>query len=209
MFKGKGLIIIFALFLLVFCYEGREIYNDLLTEYNTINWREEGNAEYNKLTEKERKEYGSVDKFIEERKEESLKFSIIVCISITFVLTLFRHYILWFLLIGFYFGMKKYYRTKLSKNDFNKNVGYYRDILKQYSADLLGYIDNMQLKIPDVLVAMLLQLKMKSIINIDNGKIYVNNNVDINIISNNERYLISKICNNKLIIGNTFLYLNL
>lgn len=210
MFKGKKFLILFlGIFLLVFCYEGREIYNELPNEYNSINWEEEGQIEYNKLTEEERIKYGSIDDFIEERKEDSLKFSIIVLISITFVLTWFRHYILWFSLIGLYLGMRKYYKTKLSKNDFNKNIGYYRNILREYSADLLGYIDNMELKIPDVLVAMLLQLKLKGIINIDNGKIYVNDNIDTNLLSNNERYLINKVHNNKLVINNINEYKNL
>ena len=173
--KRKGWIIILVIFLVLFCYEGREIYSELSNEYNTINWEEVGKIEYDKLTVEEKKEYESVEEFIEERKTQNLKFSIIVFISITLVLTFFRHYIILFLLIGFYFGMKKYYKKKLSKNDFDKNIGYYRDILSQYSIDLLGYIDNMEFKIIDVLIAMLLQLKLKGIINISNGMIFVSN----------------------------------
>lgn len=210
MFKGKKFLILFlGIFLLVFCYEGREIYNELSNEYNTINWEEDGKIEYDKLTEEEKNKYESFDDFIEERKEDSFKFAVISGISITLVLTFVRHYILWFLSIGLYLGMKKYYKTKLSKNDFNKNIGYYRDILREYSADLLGYIDNMELKIPDVLVAMLLQLKLKGIINIENNKIYFNDNIDINMLSNNERYLINKVHNNKVVINNINEYKNL
>lgn len=121
---------------------------------------------------------------------------------ITFILAFFKHFFLWLFIIGIYLGIKKYYNKKLSSDDFNKNVDYYREILKDYSVDLLLYIDNFKINYPNVLIAMLLQLKLKGIIDIYDNKIQVNNTINLSDLSSTEKYILNNIINNKLVINN-------
>lgn len=135
-------------------------------------------------------------------KDTALTFGIIVGVFITLFIVLIKYTVLFIFLTAGYRAMDKYYNTKLSKIDFDNNNEYYRDILKKYSVDLLAFIDHIQFNYPDVLIAMLLQLQMKGILKLDNNGIYLNNNIDLSSLSNNEKYLISKITNNKLIFNN-------
>lgn len=199
--KRKGLIVILVIFLLLFCYEGAGVYKKIYIEYNDSNAINEIEEEYNNLSEEEKSEY-TLDEYIDMSKNTALTFGIIIGIFITLFITLIKYLLLFIFLIAGYRSMNKYYNTKLSKADFDNNNEYYREILKKYSVDLLGFIDHVQFNYPDVLIAVLLQLQLKGILNLDNNGIYINNNINLNSLSRNEKYLISKIINNKLVINN-------
>lgn len=199
--KRKGWIIILVIFLVLFCYEGFEVYKNIYTEYNNPNALIEIEEEYNSLSEEEKSEY-TLDEYINMSKDTTLTLGIIFGTFVTFFIVIIKYILFFILIIAGYRAMGKYYNTKLSKIDFNNNTTYYRDILKKYSVDLLGFIDHVQFNYPDVIIAMLLQLQMKGILKIDNNGIYLDNNIDLNSLSNNEKYLISKINNNKLVFNN-------
>ena len=81
----------------------------------------------------------------------------------------------------------------MNKNDFNHYQGYFREILSKYSVDVLSYIDQFQFRYPSILVAMLLQLKHKNFITIEEDKIIKN---DFTTIPNcSEEYLLNHIEN--------------
>ena len=51
---------------------------------------------------------------------------------------------LWMIVLGAYLGLNKYLKTKFNKNDFHRYQGYFREILSEYSVDVLSYIDQLQ-----------------------------------------------------------------
>lgn len=91
---------------------------------------------------------------------------------------------------------KKITKKKLSVNDL-KNDSYWRDILNNYSVDVLSFIDNYKLVYPDVLIAMLLQLECKGVISFDENIIVVNKKDCVNL-TNSEKYILSRIFDGKL-----------
>ena len=100
---------------------------------------------------------------------------------------------LWIIVLGIYFGLNKYFKTKFNKNDFHRYQGYFREILSEYSVDVLSYIDQFQFRYPSILVAMLLQLKHKNFITIEEDKIIKN---DFTTTPNcSEEYLLNHIEN--------------
>lgn len=199
--KRKCWVVILVIFLVLFYYEGSGIYKDIYIEYNSPEYINEIANEYNKLNVQEKKKY-SVEKFVEIKKNKNIISEIFIG-TLNIFFTIITKYILIFsILISIYLVENKYHKTKLSSIDFdNKNI-YYRDILNKYSVDLLGFIDHIQFNYPDILIAMLLQLQMKGVLRIENNGIYLNHNIDLNSLSNNEKYLIRNINNNKLIIDN-------
>ena len=199
--KRKGWIVILVIFLVLFCYEGAKVYSDIYVEYNDPDTIKEIEEEYNNLSIEEKSEY-SLDEYVEISKNNALTFGIIIGIFLTLFIMAIKYTFLFIILIAGYFAMRKYYTIKLSKADFDNNNEYYRDILKKYSVDLLGFIEQVQFNYPDVLIAMLLQLQLKGILKLENNGIYINNNIDLNNLSRNEKYLISKISNNKLVMNN-------
>lgn len=117
---------------------------------------------------------------------------VVVLINSIFLVGL-KYYWLWFILLGFYLGRRKFIKTKLNKNDFNHYQGYFREILSKYSVDVLSYIDQFQFRYPSILVAMLLQLKQKNFITIEEEKIIKN---DFTTTPNcSEEYLLNHIEN--------------
>lgn len=199
--KRKGWIIILVIFLVLFGYEGANVYKNIYTEYNNPNAIIEIEEEYNSLSEEEKSEY-TLDEYINMSKDTALTLGIIFGVFITLFIVIIKYILLFIFIIAGYRAMDKYYNTKLTKIDFDNNNEYYRDILKKYSVDLLGFIDHVQFNYPDVIIAMLLQLQMRGILKLDNNGIYLNNNIDLSSLSNNEKYLISKINNNKLFFNN-------
>ena len=91
----------------------------------------------------------------------SLIGSIILFIPIRLILSIIRK-------------SKKY---QLSIDDFKKNNGYYRDLLKDYNPLELSYNNNYDLD-DNSLIAMLLYLEKKKVINLKDNKISINDNID-------------------------------
>lgn len=104
------------------------------------------------------------------------------------------------ILVVFYFSYKvankKFKNDKLSIRDFEKNKTYYRDLLNNYSPSELSYIDNFKFEKNICMVASLLSLKLKKIIDFKDDNIIILNSKEN--ISNNEKYILSNIRNGKL-----------
>lgn len=104
------------------------------------------------------------------------------------------------ILVVFYFSYKiankKFKNDKLSIKDFEKNKTYYRDLLNNYSPSELSYIDNFKFEKNICMVANLLSLKLKKIIDFKDNNIIILK--DEENISNNEKYILSNIYEGKL-----------
>ena len=104
------------------------------------------------------------------------------------------------ILVIFYFSYKvankKFKNDKLSIKDFEKNKTYYRDLLNNYSPSELSYIDNFKFEKNICMVASLLSLKLKKIIDFKDNNIIILK--DEENISNNEKYILSNIYEGKL-----------
>lgn len=104
------------------------------------------------------------------------------------------------ILVVFYFSYKiankKFKNDKLSIKDFEKNKTYYRDLLNNYSPSELSYIDNFKFEKNICMVASLLSLKLKKIIDFKDNNIIILK--DEKNISNNEKYILSNIYEGKL-----------
>lgn len=97
---------------------------------------------------------------------------------------------------GFKFGIKRFLKDKLSEIDFKKYEEYYRDLLKDYSPAELSYIDKFEILPQRDIVASLLSQKLNKNIFLDD-KIYINN-ISIENISSNEKYILDSIKDGKI-----------
>lgn len=98
-----------------------------------------------------------------------------------------------------YGSVEKKWR-QLDKTDFENTKTYYRDILKEYSPIVLGYIDNQELNNEDI-IAELLYLKKCKLIDIKDNKIVKLENYDKLNLSNTDKVILNKIIDGKLIIN--------
>ena len=122
--KRKGWIVILVIFLVLFCYEGVKVYNDIYIEYNDPDTIKEIEEEYNNLSVEEKSEY-SLEEYVEISKNNALTFGIIIGIFLTLFIMTIKYTFLFIILIAGYFAMRKYYTIKLSKADFDNNNEYY------------------------------------------------------------------------------------
>ena len=200
---GKLFIIIFlSVYLWSFCDTGYNFYK----EYNNIDWQEYVSSKLEDAPEEIIDKYNVTDKnnppqeLINYVKTNTLFIAIIYTFVGALLITFIRPFFIWIIFLGIYLADRKYYRNKLSTNDFNKEKIYYRDILKEYSLDVLAYIDNFKLDLKSVLTAMLLNLEHKKIITLKNNKITILN-PDV-VCSSTEKYCLDNIKNGKLNIKN-------
>lgn len=120
--------------------------------------------------------YEGIDNLIYHQNEQFIS-------SILFYgfMALFINLLKFFLIGGIYLSIKmsnkKFYKERLSRIDIKKYDGYFRDILKGYNPALLSYIDDFKIDFPKDIVAMLLNLKNKGIVDFDelNYKIIILN----------------------------------
>lgn len=109
-------------------------------------------------------------------------------------------------IVGIYFTVKyisnKAREENMSKIDFAKDKGYYREILKEYSPAELSYIDNFKIEIPREIVAIVLNLKLKNKIEIAEDKIKV---IDSNTdgLKRTEKFILENIVDGKVKIDNS------
>lgn len=207
---GKLFIIIFlSVYLWSFCDTGYNFYK----EYNNIDWQEYVSSKLEDAPEEIIDKYNVTDKnnppqeLINYVKTNTLFIAIIYTFVGALLITIIRPFFIWIIFLGIYLANRKYYRNKLSTNDFNKEKIYYRDILKEYSLDVLAYIDNFKLDLKSVLTAMLLNLEHKKIITLKNNKITILNH-DV-VCSSTEKYCLDNIKNGKLNIKNIDEYQNI
>ena len=106
---------------------------------------------------------------------------------------------LWIIVLGIYFGLNKYFKTKFNKNDFHRYQGYFREILSEYSVDVLSYIDQFEFHYPSIIVAMILQLQKKGFVDIVGHKL-VRKEKQIKITAS-EEYLLNRIVDGKMVIS--------
>lgn len=106
---------------------------------------------------------------------------------------------LWIIVLGICFGLNKYLKTKFNKNDFHRYQGYFREILSEYSVDVLSYIDQFQFRYPSVIAAMILQLQKKGLVDIVDHKL-VRKEKQVNTTAS-EDYLLNHIFAGKMVIS--------
>ena len=118
-----------------------------------------------------------------------------------------------FLIGGIYLAIKKankkVYKEKLSKIDVKKYEGYFRHILEGYTPAELSYIDDFSLDYPKDYVAMLLSLKNKKVIDLDESNekiIIVNKDIEL---TRAEELILNNIKNGKLQRINDYTFSNL
>lgn len=122
-------------------------------------------------------------------------FTLIFVLIFLFITTIINYNFLTILYFGIKISKRWYMKDKIDKVDF-KNDNYFRDILPQYSAAILSYIDNFKIDINDV-VATLMILELKGKIKIDKKDIIIINIDDLNL-ETNEKYILNKLKNNTL-----------
>ena len=100
-------------------------------------------------------------------------------------------------------GKKKAIKESLSEIDFNKNKGYYRDILKKYTPVELSYIDNFEINLTKSIIVTLLNLELKNKIEIKNNVINIINKDNNNLLET-EIYILDSIKDGQVIIYNPY-----
>lgn len=96
-------------------------------------------------------------------------------------------------------GMNKARKESMSKIDFSKDKGYYRDILKNYSPSELSYIDDFKVNAIGDVVATLLSLKLKNKIEIENDGIKIIDS-EMDNLKQTEKYILKSINNGRVVI---------
>lgn len=98
------------------------------------------------------------------------------------------------------YGSKRAIKNNLSEADF-KNEDYYRDILKEYSAAELSYIDKLKMDETKDIVATILNLKLKNKIDIINNQIIVLDS-NTNKLKKTEKFILESIKDGRVKIYN-------
>ena len=102
--------------------------------------------------------------------------------------------------IADYIEKKKLQKIAI-KNDKN-NIQFYREMIENYSIGELAFLDGYDLEYPKDIIAILLKLKLKGYIQIENNKISILNN-NIQTLKKSEQYIFQSIKNNKIELENT------
>ena len=104
-----------------------------------------------------------------------------------------------------HFGKKiaecTYKKHQLTDDDLKNNKEYYRDILNVNSPLVIGYVDDFELN-KNKLIAELLYLKYRSVIDFVDQQIMISNNIDKNSLFCSELYILDNIKHGKLKIVN-------
>ena len=130
-------------------------------------------------------------------------FSIIINLLISIILMLIA---LILILAVYYFviklATKRARKDDMSKIDFSKDKEYYREILEKYTPAELSYIDDFKVDYKRVIVSTIMNLELKRIIEIKNGKIEIINSNKENL-RKTEKYILENIIDGKVKIGNS------
>ncbi|MCI8445071.1 MAG: DUF2207 domain-containing protein [Bacilli bacterium] len=198
----KKLLLVFVILLIIttfittFMKIEKEIYSELTKDElvsDTAEYLKENKAE---LVEK----YNTTDEAIIMEKlanEAKLKIVMVTAIFSTivaFVKTIIDYFMVIVLFVVFYLWHQKYDQYRLTESSFTATKNrYYRDILKNYSVDVLSYVENLKLEYPSILIAMLLQLEHKKIVTLTAEAIIVHENIDQTQLLDTEQYLLKNI----------------
>lgn len=128
-------------------------------------------------------------------------------IVLVFLITLIKNIIIIFLYVIFKLNIKNYKKEKLDENDIKEYQGYYREKLTEISVAELSYIDNFEIDYPNIIVATLLNLKLKNKIEFDKSKEKIEKMGDNSGLSKNEKYILDNIKDGKLKNFNKFNFL--
>lgn len=130
-------------------------------------------------------------------------FSIIINLLISIILMLIA---LILILAVYYFviklATKRARKDDMSKIDFSKDKEYYREILEKYTPAELSYIDDFKVDYKREIVSTIMNLELKRIIEIKNGKIEIINSNKENL-RKTEKYILENIIDGKVKIGNS------
>ena len=125
-----------------------------------------------------------------------LKIIISLVIALVFDCLSYWMYIITFLATSL--GKKKSYKEKLSEIDFKNKEGYFRNILENYNPLELSYIDAFKLDFPKDIIAMLLHLNKKGIIEFNKEKGIIEYNENLIKLSESESFVLKFIKNGKI-----------
>lgn len=104
--------------------------------------------------------------------------------------------------IGIKYAVHKSRKENMSKIDFSGSKNYYREILKNYSAAELSYIDDFKINPKREIVSTILNLKLKNKIEIEKDGIIILDNNEENL-KKTEKFILRNIQNRKVKIDNS------
>ena len=125
--------------------------------------------------------------------------ALVPAIIINIILIFFMFVFYWF----FYYnkvnnGIGNFFMSKRLNDSIETNIDYFREIINKYSIGELCFLDGYDINIPKDLIAIILKLKLKKVIDIIDDKIVVNNyKVDL---KESEKYLLNSICDGKIVL---------
>lgn len=93
--------------------------------------------------------------------------------------------------------------TKVTLETIKNDIHFYRDIIDKYSIGELSFIDGHGIDYPNDIIAMLLKLKKKDYIEIDDKIIIKNNNYED--LKKSEKYLMNSIIDGNIILDNNLI----
>jgi len=118
---------------------------------------------------------------------------IIACLLVSMIYNVFRFSFIIGVWLSVKLAKRKVFKEKLNKDDFEKNIDYFRNVLKDYSPLELSYIDDFKLDFPKDIIAILLSLKNKNIIKLNEKE----NKIDIvssaNKLTESEMFILERI----------------
>lgn len=134
---------------------------------------------------------------IVEKDSDILNFLMFLIVAILIVLVVYLVPVI-FIKLGKYIGNFIKKRSQLDKTDFEKNKKYYREILEINSPLIVGYLDDLDLN-KNKLIAELLYMKRKGVLDIKNDGIEIVDNYDVIELKKSELAILQKISKGKLI----------
>lgn len=126
-------------------------------------------------------------------------FIVILGLVFTIVTVIFVCYFFYWIWNKIYktaFNKKR--KTKLSIEDFRKENDYYRDMIKNYNAAVLSYVDDFVVREDRDVVLTLLNLKLKGVIELNDEKKSIIKKELNKELSKSEKYVYEKIKNGKI-----------
>jgi len=100
------------------------------------------------------------------------------------------------------YAINKARKENMSKIDFSKDKEYYREILKKYSPQELSYIDDFKINARREIVAILLNLKLKQKIEINDNQIIIIDSKEEGL-RKTERFVLQNVKDGKVKIENS------
>jgi len=210
--KMKKIFIIYLIGFVIVTFT--KIYINLsseITNYKNIKEVEEKYAqEYIMLSEQEKVnlEETSVEEYSKQKAKEMKNKILIIFIPVSFIgsviITIVFNSWLIILWIAMSISERKLRKEKMDKIDQENTDFYYRDIIKEYSVCELSYIDDFKIEETKDLIAELLYMQSKKLISINDDKIVINDNIELDNINPIQGYILQHVKDGKLRDINTY-----